>query len=75
MRIWMAATAIAQAAKAMARGQREAIASENHKGDDDVNPGLDSGIVFTFNRNVPVVSALEMDGRTLALIVISRRPS
>ena len=70
----MAATAIAQAAKAMARGQREAIASENHKGD-DVNPGLDSGIVFTVNRNVPVVSALEMDGRTLALIVISRRPS
>ena len=70
----MAATAIAQAAKVMARGQREAIASENHKGDDDVNPGLDSGIVFTVNRNVPVVSALEMDGRTLALIVISSRP-
>ena len=70
----MAATAIAQAAKAMAKGQREAMASENHKGDDDVNPGLDSGIVFTVNRNVPVVSALEMDGRTLALIVISRRP-
>ncbi|WP_232199501.1 hypothetical protein [Synechococcus sp. RS9916] len=67
----MAATAIAQAAKAMAKGQREAMASENHKGDDDVNPGLDSGIVSTGNGDVPVLSAPEIHGSGLVLIVIS----
>ena len=44
-------------------------------GDDDVDPDLDSGIVSTGNRNAPVVSAPEIHGGDLALIVISCRSS
>ena len=69
----MAATAIAQAAKARAKGQREAIAKENHRGDDDVDPDLDSGIVSTGNGNAPFVSVPEIRRSDLALIVISCR--